>query len=239
MNREPRNPVFHWIKEHPICFCILLSLSIHVAGLGVALVRHSGVTVVSSPSLHVEVFEVPAPEEETREETLPPPSIASPPGEEILPPPQAAVEPPPPPPPPEEAPRPAREMESVAVAPQPIDADLPPPSREALLQAYAYCLAEEIERMVNFPPLASKMGLEGSVIVSFALARDGTLKEYYIPAGGESVFPPFNQEALRAVRSASFTFSPFPEGIEEESLTFRLPVSFIPSRRGGATRPGK
>jgi protein TonB len=236
VNREPLNPIFSWIKEHPLYSSIIISLAIHVAGLGSARLRQSKIAVVSAPSLYVEVFEVPAPEEETQEEALLPPSIETPPGEEVLPPPRAAVEPPPPPPPPEEAPRPAPEMESVVVAPQPIDADLPPPSREAVLQAYAYCLAEEIERTVNFPPLASKMDLEGSVVVSFTLQRDGTLKEYYIPERGKSFFPPFNQEALRAVRSASFTFSSFPEGIEDESLTFRLPVSFIPSHRAGAVR---
>jgi len=236
VNREPLNPVFSWIKDHPIWFFILLSLSIHVAGLGVARLRQSGVAVVSTPSLHVEVFEVPAPEEAKPEEALLSPALP-PPAEEVLLPPGEEAEPPPLPPPPEAAPRPpGREMEALPVAPEPIGADLPPPSREALLQAYACCLAEEIEMAVNFPPLASKMDLEGSVVVSFTLGRDGTLQEYYIPAGGESVFPPFNQEALRAVRSAAFAFLSFPEGIEDEALTFRLPVSFVPSRRGGPVR---
>ncbi len=197
--------------------------------MGIARLRQSRIAAVPTPSLRVEVFEIPDPGEEGREEAaaLPPPA---PPAEEAPPAPPAAALPPPP----AEAapPAPPREEETAPLPEAPPEPALPPPTREEALQAYACCLAEAVERAVTFPPLASQMDLEGSVIVSFTLDRSGALRECYIPAGGESFFSAFNLEALRAVRAASFAFSSFPEGIEEESLSFRLPVSFVPSRPG-------
>lgn len=227
MNRERRKPVLSRLGAHPIVFFLLLSLAVHFVGLGIARLRQSRSAAVSTPSLRVEVFEIPDPGEEGREEAaaLPPPA---PPAEEAPPAPPAAALPPPPAAPP----APPRKEETAPLPEAPPAPALPPPTREEALQAYACCLAEAIERAVTFPPLASQMDLEGSVVVSFTLDRSGALRECYIPAGGESFFSAFNLEALRAVRAASFTFSSFPEGIDEESLTFRLPVSFVPSRPG-------
>ena len=227
--------MFAWSKEHPFLFCVMLSLSIHVAGLGAARMRQSRVSEVFPLSLQVEVLEAAAPTE--GKESIPPAPPAAPRVEtEAPPPPLPRTEPPPPPlpvaPP---APLPVRE---IAAAPAAVSTPFvsAPPSREEVLQAYMYCLCEEIERESHLPEAASKMGMTGSVVVCFTLQSDGRMREYYIPAGGESSYSPFNREALRAVLGASPNFPSFPEGLSEETLNFRLPVSFVPSRPGGSNR---
>jgi len=93
----------------------------------------------------------------------------------------------------------------------------------ALLSGYIGRIHTRINRYKRYPPGAARGGIEGTVTVSFLLARNGALLEKGIVAGSGN--RALDEAALATVGDAS-PFPPFPEGLDRETLRLRLPINY-------------
>lgn len=93
----------------------------------------------------------------------------------------------------------------------------------ALLSGYIEGVHARINRYKRYPPGAARGGIEGTVTVSFLLARNGALLEKGIVAGSGN--RALDEAALATVGEAS-PFPPFPEGLDRETLRLRLPINY-------------
>jgi len=80
-----------------------------------------------------------------------------------------------------------------------------------------------IERHKEYPVMAKKGMIEGTVLVQGKLARDGVLRQCIVTRSSGSGL--LDNAALRAVRSVG-RFPPLPVEIQGDELFFELPVSF-------------
>lgn len=80
-----------------------------------------------------------------------------------------------------------------------------------------------IERHKEYPVMARKGMIEGTVIIRGALARDGSLRQCIINRTSGSGL--LDNAAMRAVRSVD-KFPPMPLELQGEELLFELPISF-------------
>ena len=212
-----------WIRRHLFLTFLIFSLLAHFIALGAVRVFHRGRGISGPRIIECEYYPL-----------RPPPAHAPPPEE------KAAANKPPlrdklqlfpeeMPSLPKEAmpPVPAAEEEEIdyrAALENLIPASTP--VRKETLPDYVNSLRGRINARINYPDLAFRMGLEGSVVVSFSLNRRGRLLSLTIPREGRSTFAPFNEEAVRAVRRASRNFPRFPDSVKGEVVRFTLPVSF-------------
>ncbi len=205
---------WRWIRINPLSAFIILSILLHL----VLIFLLSRRDVPSDPARDLIRFDfAPPPVPESPEEILP--EIPDLPQEqEPEPLREEKIAPPPPPP--------ARPDAAVTLP----DPDEPPARADVsagpVLPGYIATLQAIIDREIEYPPLASRQRREGEVAVAFILHRSGRLLRLAIAPGGKSTFEPFNREALRAVRRAADRFPPFPESLDGEDLTFRLPITF-------------
>jgi TonB family protein len=93
----------------------------------------------------------------------------------------------------------------------------------ALLSGYIGRIHTRINRYKRYPPGAARGGIEGTVTVSFLLARNGALLEKGIVAGSGN--RALDEAALATVADAS-PFPPFPEGLDRETLRLKLPINY-------------
>jgi TonB family protein len=207
---------WRWIRINPLSAFIILSILLHL----VLIFLLSRREVPPDPASDLIRFDLaPPPVPESPEEILP--EIPEPPPEPAAEPPREEAIPPPPPPPPED--RPAAGVVLPEPGEPPEKADIP---SGPVLPGYIATLQAIIDREIEYPPLASRQRREGEVAVVFILQRSGRLLRLAIAPGGGSSFEPFNREALRAVRRAADRFPPFPDSLDGEDLTLRLPITF-------------
>jgi TonB family protein len=118
-------------------------------------------------------------------------------------------------------------------AAQPFTANTPPRSAgappassgnaQAEHAAYLSQLRNLIESHKEYPAMARKSGMEGTVHVRFILGRDGLLRQTDIArSSGKSLL---DKVAMRAVASVS-RFPAIPESLNGSSLIFEVPVIF-------------
>jgi protein TonB len=90
-------------------------------------------------------------------------------------------------------------------------------------QAYLASLKEIIERNKEYPFMARKGGMEGTVRIRCALLRNGELRDAAVikPSG----YTILDNAALRAVRSAG-RFPVVPAEIKGETFSFVAPITF-------------
>jgi TonB family protein len=202
-----------WVKINPLSAFIIISIGVHLL-LIVLFSRRE-----ETPDLREDLiqFDLREPIPEERRQILPPDPPPEP-AEELI-----APEEPPLPPPAPAPPRPPAEI----ILPEVIEPreESEEPDRRPL-PGYIASLQALIDREIEYPSPASRQRREGQVTVAFTLDRSGRLTSLTIAPGGESAFDPFNREAIRAVRRASPYFRPFPESVNDEELTFRLPIIF-------------
>jgi protein TonB len=91
------------------------------------------------------------------------------------------------------------------------------------LADYIRAVRSGIERHKRYPLGAARIGIEGTVTVSFVLDERGNLLDRRVASG--SGHPVLDEAALAAVGDSS-PFPPFPEGIHRETLLFRLPIRY-------------
>ena len=218
--------MFFWLKKYPLTIFLLLSLTIHLLALGGSRIFGWRKSPPSRSVIEFDYYQIKVKAEDKVEVSPLPPEEERVEMEKQLRHEIAELEAPPLPallPPvvdvPEEKSKADEVFERVAPSPS--------PSRAEIIEEYVNLLKERIEAQIQYPDLALKMAVEGSVVVSFTLNRKGDLNTLFIPEEGASSFFLFNQEALRAVRKASRRFPSFPESLPDVKLTFRLPVSFI------------
>lgn len=90
-------------------------------------------------------------------------------------------------------------------------------------QAYLAALKEMIERNKEYPLLARKGGMEGTVRIRCTLSRNGELRDAAVSkASGYAIL---DNAALRAVRSAG-RFPGVPTEIMGETFSFVAPINF-------------
>jgi periplasmic protein TonB len=80
-----------------------------------------------------------------------------------------------------------------------------------------------IERYKEYPVMARKGRIEGTVVIQGTLTRDGSLRQYNISRTSKSRL--LDNAALLAVRTVE-SFPPVPTELLGDGLVFELPVSF-------------
>ena len=213
-----------WLKRHLFLTFLLFSLLAHFVAMGAVRIYHWRRNIISQKIIECDYYPLPHPhpqpvikapsqnlvkEDKIKEERLIPERLPSLPAEK----PPGAV-----------SPEEEEEIDFRAALEKLCPSSTP--GREETLPDYVKRLRGVIDAQIDYPELALKMGLEGSVVVSFSLNRRGRLLCLIIPSGGESTFAPFNKEALRSVRQASRKFPEFPASMTNEVVHFRLPVAF-------------
>lgn len=114
---------------------------------------------------------------------------------------------------------PGTAVQSVKVPPQPGNAHADVKQE----QAYLAILKEMIERSKEYPLMARRGGMEGTVRIRCALGRNGDLQDAAVikPSG----YTILDKAALRAVRSAG-RFPRVPSEIRGEAFSFVAPITF-------------
>lgn len=208
---------WRWVRINPLSAFIILSIGVHLFLMALVARRSEA----PGPRDNLIRFDLRDPVPAEKREP-PPPEPPPAPAEELA----SPEEPPPPPPPPEPAPPRPLPPAEVGLPPAPPDRPRVEDPARRPLPGYIDSLQAIIDREIEYPPLASRQRREGQVTVVFTLARSGELLSLAIDPEGFSSFPPFDREALRAVRRAAARFRPFPESVADEELTFRLPIIF-------------
>ena len=80
-----------------------------------------------------------------------------------------------------------------------------------------------IQRYKQYPLMARKMGVEGTVLVVAALERDGTLHRCEILQSSGSLL--LDNAALRSVRAVA-KFPQFPAELHADTIDLRIPITF-------------
>ncbi len=95
---------------------------------------------------------------------------------------------------------------------------------KAALAEYSRTIRSLIERHKEYPLAARKLGIHGSVVVSFSLNRHGELQGVsLVKSSGNSIL---DNAGIRAVRSVG-SFPPPPRNaMQGEVISFRIPVRF-------------
>ncbi|MFH1038417.1 MAG: TonB family protein [PVC group bacterium] len=210
-----------WIKKHPFVSFFLLSLLVHA--IVITLTGGWGRLTGGGARELIECDYRELPESLAEEDqglsgpVLPEPALeesAEPEGEKTE------------PPLPEKAP--ARPAAAVVLLPDsnPAETGNGESARARALEAYVAYLQDIIDFQIEYPERASREAREGEVTVVFILNRKGELLALGIPRDGASPFHPFNREALRAVQCAARYFDSFPEPLDDEEITFLLPIIF-------------
>lgn len=89
------------------------------------------------------------------------------------------------------------------------------------IQRYLVQVKQKVERHLEYPAQAKKMGLEGETILRFSIFANGSLNEISIEIVQSSGKKIFDDQAIIALKEAAPFASP-----PKESMTLRVPVSF-------------
>jgi protein TonB len=90
-------------------------------------------------------------------------------------------------------------------------------------QSYIATLSARLAKHKRYPNSARKRGQEGTVTLFFVVRRDGKVTESYISLS--SGYKKLDDAVIRMLKKAS-PLPPFPEDMEQESLTIRIPIEF-------------
>jgi len=211
------------LKQHLFLAFLLFSILAHFAALGAVRIYHWRHNITGPKIMECDYY--PLKPAQSKAEALPPPPLEKKISENPPAPPEKAPSLSEKSPPPEKSTE-AREEEIDFRAALENLCPSSTPAEEETQPDYVDCLRGKIDSQINYPELALKMGLEGSVVVSFSLNRRGKLLSLMIPRAGRSTYAPFNEEALRSVRRASRDFPAFPDLMMGEVVHFSLPVAF-------------
>lgn len=91
---------------------------------------------------------------------------------------------------------------------------------ERFLKEHLQIIREILQKNTNYPPIARKMGWEGTVILSFRLCEDGKVED--IKVEKSSGFEVLDRSALEAVKRCSHMF-PKPHA----AVRVKVPIRFL------------
>lgn len=209
-----------WIKANSLSTFIIISILIHFIFLGITRYWKQTSVVDGIESIDFDYYEI---HDEIIEEDIVPTDHPPVEENEDLPEPEYSEEVPPPL---NEIAQIESENAVITLPPFPEDDIDPELTRARALGKYISYLQDIIDLQLEYPDRASREGREGEVTVLFTLDKTGRLLALSIPAEGKSAFHPFNRAAMSAVRQSARYFDAFPEVITEETITFRLPITF-------------
>lgn len=121
---------------------------------------------------------------------------------------------------PQQLPRPAEPPKTVE-PPAPPQAPRSNPAAESAYQAQA---RSEIDKQKRYPEEAQQLGMSGTVLVSYSIARDGHLLRAEIAQS--SGFKLLDQAALQAVQRTRFEAMPADAWIGIKEQSFRTRIAF-------------
>jgi protein TonB len=209
-----------------------LSLFVHAAFLFGVAKPEPEVTQIAPVPLQFQIQEL-APEVTAPELTPPEPEVAEPPPvvEEAPPPPPEPkplpkpVPKPKPKPVPKPKPKPAPKPQPKAVAkPAPAPVAQPTATPEPLLRArYEDALAAWLARHKDYPMIARRRGIEGTVRLRVKVDRGGNVLSSQVVSGSGSAI--LDQASLRMVDRAD-PFPSMPKDYPGDSFQFVIPVDF-------------
>lgn len=99
----------------------------------------------------------------------------------------------------------------------------PRPGSQTAKPGYYKLILERLERLKKYPSRARRRGQQGTVVLSFTLNRDGSLKHYRITqsSGAKSLDLEVKKLILRAT-----PFPAIPKNISSDTLEVSVPISF-------------
>ena len=99
----------------------------------------------------------------------------------------------------------------------------PRPGSQSAKPGYYKLILERLERLKKYPSRARRRGQQGTVVLSFTLNRDGSLKHYRITqsSGAKSLDLEVKKLILRAT-----PFPAIPKNISSDTLEVSVPISF-------------
>jgi protein TonB len=121
---------------------------------------------------------------------------------------------------PQQLPKPAEPPKAV----EPPAPPQPPRSNPAAESGYQARARADIDKQKRYPDEAQQLGMSGSVVVSYAIARDGHLLHAEIAQS--SGFKLLDQAALQAVQRTHFTAMPADAWIGTTEQSFRTRIAF-------------
>ncbi len=128
------------------------------------------------------------------------------------------VEPSPTPPAPAQVPRTEKAAKNTSAA-------APKPGVQAAKADYGYyqLILDRLERLKKYPSRARRRGEQGTVVLSFTLNRDGSLKHYKIrqSSGSKAL-----DIAVKKLIKRATPFPAVPENISTDKLELSVPISF-------------
>lgn len=95
---------------------------------------------------------------------------------------------------------------------------------QAALAEYNRVIRALIERHKEFPPAAKKLGIHGSVVVSFSLNCHGELQDVSLVKSSNNSM--LDNAAIRSVRAVGRFPSPPRHAATGKNLSFRIPITF-------------
>ena len=98
----------------------------------------------------------------------------------------------------------------------------PRPGSETGRPGYYQLILEKLERLKKYPSRARRRGQQGTVVLSFTLNRDGSLKHYEITKS--SGVKSLDLAVKKLIRRA--TFPAIPKNISSDTLEVSVPISF-------------
>jgi protein TonB len=90
------------------------------------------------------------------------------------------------------------------------------------LQSYVLKVQKKILNHISYPKTLLGTGWEGTVVLKLNIERTGDLKDVQISKS--SGYRIFDEEALKTVRSLSF--SSFPQDVQIEELKIEIPIAY-------------
>ena len=122
-------------------------------------------------------------------------------------------------------PAPAQVPGTGKAAPENTSAAIPKPGTQAEKADYGYyqLILDRLERLKKYPSRARRRGEQGTVVLSFTLNRDGSLKHYKIrqSSGSKAL-----DIAVKKLIKRATPFPTVPENISTDKLELSVPISF-------------
>ena len=125
---------------------------------------------------------------------------------------------------PEQAPQPApRQVPGDIPSSKGTPAAAPRPGTQTGEPGYYRLILDRLERLKKYPSRARRRGDQGTVVLSFTLNRDGSLKHYEITRSSGS--KALDIEVKKLIRRAT-PFPAIPKNISSDTLEVSVPISF-------------